>query len=203
VRLPIEIEAEIIRPLSTEDLEALAVERHTKAPPIKRLSERHHMLAKYLSNGMAPGAASILCNYSLSRISILKADPTFVNLLEFYHDNVEQRFMDTIDAVAGMTRDAIMEMWDRIETEPEKIRYDQLLATAHLGLDRIGHGPSATNVQVNMDMAARMNMARRISLERQRASSIEQQPASIEHRAALTAPSDSVAQPPLSERSED
>jgi hypothetical protein len=120
--------AEIVRPLNEADRElALTVERHSKPPEIKRLSDRHHALARLLASGTPEGEAAMILNYDVSRVSILKNSPAFQELLRLYRREVDQQFATTLDHMAGMTRDALMELRDRIEEEPEKFSNNELL----------------------------------------------------------------------------
>ena len=160
-RIPIDLNASIIRSLMPTDLELLEVEGSTKAPPLKRLGERHHALARCLAEGKQPWEAAITCSYSPSRVSILQADPTFANLVEYYRSNIDAEFYDPYKKLASITSDAMDILADRMEDAPEKMRTDQLIELSKMGLDRTGHGPTSTNLSVQVDMAAQMALARK------------------------------------------
>src|SRR5262245_47529587 len=69
--------AQVTRPLREADLALLSSERGIQPVALKRITERHHALARCLATGMSATEASIVTGYSPSRISILKDDPAF------------------------------------------------------------------------------------------------------------------------------
>src|SRR5690348_6944168 len=87
------VSASVIRELDETDLALLADEKGSKAAPLKRISERHHALARCLASGMAPGNAAITCGYAPSRVSILLDDPAFQELLAFYRADVNEKYL--------------------------------------------------------------------------------------------------------------
>lgn len=166
----------VIRELERADVELLAVTRAPAAQStIKRLSDRHHMLARNLAGGMPEGEAAIMAGLTGSRVSILKADPTFQELLAFYREDVTRVYRDTHEALAGVSHTALQILAERLEDEPEKMSTGQVLDIIKLGADRTGHGPQtmATNVNVNVDMSNRLEAARKRVRERSQSPSPE------------------------------
>lgn len=155
-----------VRELDESDLRLLADEKGSRPPPLKRIAERHHALARCLASGMEPGQAAVTCGYSASRVSILQADPAFQELLEFYRDDVNKAYRDLHERLAGLSLDATDELSARLEeemqAEEKKFSVGQLLEIAKMGADRTGFGPSSsnTNINVNVDMAGRLKAAR-------------------------------------------
>lgn len=153
-----------IRDLDEVDVALLAEEKGAKAPPLKRLSERHHALARCLASGMAEGDAAVTCGYVSSRVSILKADPAFQELLAFYRQDVNVKYLDMHGVLAGLSLDATMELRERLEADIEadekKISVGQLIELTKLGADRTGFGPQSSQVNVNVDLAGRLQAAR-------------------------------------------
>ena len=84
-RQPKPLTAEFVRDLTESDL-TIPATVPTTSPPLNKIRDRHHALARVLATGTSEGEASIVTGYSLSRISILKADPQFQQLLDFYRD---------------------------------------------------------------------------------------------------------------------
>lgn len=154
------------RPLRGSDLALLSVERETKAPAVKRISERHHRLARLLADGVAPAEASLVTGYCLSRISILQADPTFQELLRHYERIQTDVYADLHQRLAGLSVDAADLLQDRMESDPEGITVNQLQSIIQLGADRTGYGPQQTNVSFTGNIADRMDAARRRAKER-------------------------------------
>lgn len=157
--------ATVVRELDEADLVMLGEEKGSKAPALKRLSERHHALARCLSQGMAPGDAAITCGYVASRVSVLQADPAFQELLAFYRQDVNMKYLDMHGVLAGLSLDAAMELRERLETDAQadekKISVGQLVELTKLGADRTGYGPQSSQVNVNVDLAGRLEAARK------------------------------------------
>lgn len=160
-----------VRELDATDIALLQEEKGSKAAPLKRLSERHHALARCLASGMEPGEAAFTCGYVPSRVSILQADPAFQELLAFYRQSVETKYLDMHGVLAGLSIDAAMELRERLETDIEadekKISVTQLMELVKVGADRTGFGPQSSQVNVNVDLAGRLQAAReRVALRR-------------------------------------
>lgn len=153
-----------VRELDDVDIALLQEEKGSKAPALKRLSERHHALAQCLASGMEPGDAAITCGYVPSRVSILQADPAFQELLAFYRQSVEAKYLDMHGVLAGLSLDAAMELRERLEddmnADEKKIPVGQLIQLTQLGADRTGFGPQSSQLNVNVDLAGRLQAAR-------------------------------------------
>jgi hypothetical protein len=162
-RAPITISATYVRDVDEADVAALGLEKGSKAPALKRLSDRHHALARAISSGIPPGEAALMCGYVLSRVSILCDDPAFQELLAFYREEKDRAFRSVQDKLAGMASDVLDEIQLRIEEEPEKLTTSQLIQLASFAADRSGNGPasSTTNLNVNVGLADRLEAARR------------------------------------------
>ena len=156
------VSAEIVRSLDEADLALLGEEKGSKPSAIKRISERHHALARNLAAGMGPGEAALVCGYSASRVSILQDDPAFKELVIFYSADVDRAYADLHTRLSGLAVTAADELMSRLEDDPEGISTGQLMELTKMGADRTGHGPqsSSTNVNVNVDLADRLKAAR-------------------------------------------
>lgn len=152
-----------------QDLAQLAEEKGSETTALKRLSDRHHALARNLASGMEPGEAAIISGYVLSRVSILQSDPAFKELVAFYRADVTFQYRDLHQRLSGLALDAAEELANRLEEEPEKVSLGQLLEITKMGADRTGFGPqtSSTNVNINVDLAGRLQRARERVAQRQ------------------------------------
>lgn len=155
------IAAAVVRELEESDMLLLAEERGTKPSAVKRLTERHHNLARNIASGMPIGDAAIFCGYTLSRVSILQGDPAFKELLTFYRDEAQRPYRDLHNRLSGIAMDAADELSTRLEEEPEKVSIGQLVELTKMGADRTGFGPQTTALNVNVDLAERLEAARR------------------------------------------
>lgn len=151
------------RILGEEDLRALSIEKGSTAPPIKRITDRHHALARLIVEGKAMSEAAYICGISLSRASILKNDPQFMELLEFYRRESHEHYKDMHERLSNLSMDAVQLIADKMEDDPDSLSTNQLLEIAKMGADRTGFGPqsSQTNVNVNVGVADRLEEARK------------------------------------------
>lgn len=133
---PLDFEYE--RDLAEADLElAMTVTRSSAPPPIKKISDRHHALARLLATGMSEGDAALTLNYDPSRVSILKNSPAFQELMSLYRSEVDRTFASNLDHMAGLSKDALLELRERMEEEPEKFSVRELLAITTEMSDRV------------------------------------------------------------------
>ena len=93
-------------------------------------------------------------------VSTLKTDPAFVELLSFYRERVDVSFEDTLSHIGGLAKDAVVELRDRLEEDPETFSNKQLLEILTAMADRSGNGPTSTQVSINTNLASRIDMAR-------------------------------------------
>ena len=157
------IDFEVVRPIVESDLVRLSMEEKLVKPnPIKRLSSRHHALARCIAGGMSSGEAAISCGYLTSSVSILLSDPTFAELVAKYRANIEAKFLGVQEKIAGLAEDAFDILQDRVNSDPDKIDTRDLMEIAKLAADRSGNGPQRnTTVNVNIGLADRLEAARR------------------------------------------
>lgn len=155
--------AAVERPLREADLRMLEVEKGVAPAPIAKIRERHHALARCLADGLSEAEAAIACGYSASRISILKADPTFQELVKFYTSEVNERYFGLHDAMAELGVDSVRELQDRLEESPDEFTVKELREIAAFAADRTGHGPSS-----KQEVSHTVNFGERLEAARQR-----------------------------------
>lgn len=153
---------EVLRELTESDLALLATERGIKPSHIARLSERHHALARCLASGLSVSDACAITGYTPSRVSILKGDPSFEELISFYTSakaGLVHDFADKAAIARNMATDLIIE---RMEDTPEAVGIDTALDVAKTFADRTGHGPQSRSqhLHVHMNLADRLKTAR-------------------------------------------
>lgn len=162
------LDAEVSRALEAADLALLGDEKGSVPTPLKRISSRHHAVARAIASGQDAKQISAIYNYSESRISILKSDPAFSELVAFYQAQDTEIVRDMNTQLAEVATDALEELRARLEDDPDKFSHGQLMEVVKLGADRTGHGPqtSQTNVNINVDLASRLEAARKRVNER-------------------------------------
>lgn len=162
-RAPSSANAVQLRELTPADLALLDQPRGSQAPTIKRLKDSHHGLARALAGGMKPAEASAITGYSLSRISILQADPTFQELLAHYRNNAEAEFKDLHARMASLSMDFANELQYRIDEQPDSFENKELTDAIKVLADRTGHAPvtrQISSVNYRVDISARIAQAR-------------------------------------------
>lgn len=143
------VEFEIVRGLEQGDLEPLlanaaSLTRETsKAPTVKELRSAHHRLAQLLATGMTGVEASLMTGYSQTRISILRADPAFGELLEHYRQVRELHFVDVLERMKQIGLNTLDEIQDRLEAAPEAFSARELMELTELMLVKGRTGPGA------------------------------------------------------------
>lgn len=179
-RKPSAVGGTFVRELGVEDLEELSAHRGTEPPEVKRLTERHHALARALASGMTEGEAGAMVGLLPARVSVLKGSPAFQELLALYREQKDRQFIETAARLAGLAQDAVIELQERLETEPEKISTGQLVEITKMAADRSGNGPTSTvNQNVNVDLSARLEQARQRALEHRKMKDIT--PPELDH----------------------
>lgn len=132
---------------------------------------------------MSATEAGLCTGYTGSRISILRGDPSFENLIEFYKADRGAEVLDLQQKFTALAKDATTEIQERLELEPEKFATAELLDVVKLAADRSGNGPQSktTNLNVNVNLGDRMKAAR----ERVSAPAREAGAKAVSHEASL------------------
>lgn len=146
---PPELYAEIERPLTPEDLLVLETTKvGSTTPPLKKIRGLHHQVARLMAAGMKNVEISAATGMSQSRISILKNDPAFGELIAFYQESETQAFISVREKMETLGLDAAAELHDRILEDPENIGNGTLIQIMTTTLDRGGHSPIHKSQQV-------------------------------------------------------
>lgn len=150
------LELEILGPIDPQDL--IAREEGglptSEAPTIAKLRGIHHEIAQLLAQGLSETEVSAITSYSLSRISILKRDPSFKDLVAFYQKQKTEQFADVQKRLATLSLDAIGEIQERLAEKPDSISTSQLIELSKVTLDRAGYSPVAKSQNISVSMSA-------------------------------------------------
>lgn len=150
------LELEILGPIGPQDL--IAREEGglptSEAPTIAKLRGIHHEIAQLLAQGLSETEVSAITSYSLSRISILKKDPSFKDLVAFYQKQKTEQFADVQKRLATLSLDAIGEIQERLAEKPDSISTSQLIELSKVTLDRAGYSPVAKSQNISVSMSA-------------------------------------------------
>lgn len=96
-------------------------------PRIKTLRYNHHMLAKAVASGKSLLECSQLTGLTGGRISDLKNDPAFQELVSFYSEELHEVYVDVHQRMAALGTSVLEELTERFEAEPEKFTKRELL----------------------------------------------------------------------------
>lgn len=162
----------VIRELTLKDMErvggapALGPGNYPKRT-LQVFRDRHHALARYLASGMTVVEASALTGYTTGTIHNLQGSPDFIELKEHYKGCAQDEFRDFNSALASLGKQALVELQNRLEENPEHFSSKELRELTSAMMDRIGHGPqtSSKNVNINVNLADRMEAARKRVIE--------------------------------------
>lgn len=167
-RIAAPLEVQFVRNLRVEDLDLLNLPRPKADPslgPVKRLSERHHALARLIGGGVGTSEAAAIVGYHPNRVSMLKNDPAFQELVAFYRSSADRELRSNFERLAGLTADAADLLQERLNEAPEDVSTGQLIEIVKVAADRSGNAPISTSVQVDV----RVNLADKLKAAREQA----------------------------------
>ena len=143
---------EVVRllPSDLDDL-SLPAERPSS---LKRIRDHHHLIARLVAEGKRTSDIASQVGLSMSRVSILKGDPAFQQLVEMYRTNLNQlhdaNFATNDQKMAMLEAEAADELLDRMHETPEEFSSDQLMKIWEFCLDRrVGKITKNYNLNVN------------------------------------------------------
>lgn len=138
----------------TEEDAQLGREPIAQKAVIQDIRRSHHELAKYVAQGLKNVVIAELTGYSPARISVLKSDPQFAELVEHYSTIEDEIHLasraDYHTRLADLGFDSIEVLHQRLLDSPEVFAVKELLQVVEATSDRIGHGKTSTqnlNVQ--------------------------------------------------------
>lgn len=171
--------AEFVRELAPADLAIPATVTQTP-PAIKKIRDSHHSVARLLALGNKEHEVALVTGYSASRISILKADPQFKELVEFYREQATEVVTDFRERMALVGLDALQELHERLQDKPDDFSPGLLKDIIRDLADRTGHAPqrgptsvTQVNIGLNERMAAGRERIQRMLEERKGAPIID------------------------------
>lgn len=164
---PMKIES--LRVITRDDLPRLVQKRNYISEGPQKLRESHHWIARLLAMGkLTYRDIAKHTGYSESRIGVLAATPAMKELVAKYHDKFDHSFMEVVQdfgAIATanlvhaerMLRDRLHEADEEGETIPVR----DLIAIVSDRADRFGYNKKTTNVNINVELAGKMEGLRR------------------------------------------
>jgi hypothetical protein len=148
-----ELGAEIVRELDMNDLELYrSTPVGSTTPNIKNIRHTHHRLAQLLASGLKEIDCAAATGYSQSRISILKNDPAFSELLSHYSQTQQAAYQGMVEKLAAVGHDAIEELHERLIETPDTFSNNHLLDLIKATADR-SDAPPKTKTENNHNFA--------------------------------------------------
>ena len=146
-RRPQPVAMSFVRDINPSDAHLLAnpPPQGSKTSPVIKLRQQHHMVARLVAEGVKGVEISAITGYSQSRISILKNDPAFKELVAYYTDNSKEIYLDMHSRLATLGEASIEEIRERLEDDPESFSNRELMMVAELTLDRSVAPPKAVS----------------------------------------------------------
>ena len=158
-----------VRDLARDDLKVLAQPR-AKLSAAQRFKDPHHRIARLFASGLRMADVIAKTGYSYGRVATLHADPSFQNLIAEYRSQVNDAFIAGIDeyyevATSNMilAERQLAQKLLQSEEDDDLLPTRDLIAISRDAADRFGYGKKTTNVNLNIDFAAKLERARQRS----------------------------------------
>jgi len=151
------------RPLTEADVAKMWEQGTQSYARIKALRYNHHLLAKAVASGKNLLECSRMTGLTVARISDLKNDPAFQELVAYYAEELHEVFVNVQERMAALGTSVLEELQERFENDPEKFTKRELLELFTTMADRsiptakggpspqqaVGQGAAGLNLQIN------------------------------------------------------
>lgn len=151
------------RPLTEADVAKMWAADTQQYPRIKALRYNHHLLAKAVASGKSLLECSRMTGLTVGRISNLKNDPAFQELVSYYAEELHEVFVNVQERMAALGTSVLEELQERFENDPEKFTKRELLELFTTMADRsiptakggpspqqaVGPNGTGLNLQIN------------------------------------------------------
>lgn len=156
----------ILREIGPEDeAELHGVRSAPQQRPLEKVRHTHHLAARELALGRKIVDVAAVTGYTPQRISDLKNDPTFQELVAHYQAQHDERRLNVQERLEGLGIALTEEVLERLDTAPESFSNEELRRWAETALDRAGHGPQATRTLNVNARSVSLSLIERIKAE--------------------------------------
>lgn len=127
---------EVVRVLTPQDLPALLapVPVDSQVSPIIAIRHAHHHMAQLIVEGHEMGHISLMTGFSPSWISNIQRSPAFQELLGYYQAQKELQFVDVCERMKRLGLNALDELQERLDKDPEAWSKKELMDLAEMTL---------------------------------------------------------------------
>jgi hypothetical protein len=153
-----------VRALTPSDLEILR--RPAAISTIKSIRDSHHTIAWLLALGKTDIDVAREVGISVTRVSQLKQDPTFRELLATYRADISLARREHVDALASLATSnmlkaerQIADTLDEADAEGKVIPLRDLTRITADRMDRFGYGKHSSSTNINVGFAAKLEAA--------------------------------------------
>jgi DNA-binding CsgD family transcriptional regulator len=154
-----------VRPMVKSDLEALR--QPSARVRLKRISDSHHIMARLFVSGLTLAEIAAETGYSITRVSYLRGAPAMRELIDRYRAEDHSEWRKHRDATYESILAAEAKSWRKIndildaddDNEVPEIPLRDLMKIADSGSDRTGHHRKSTKENINIDFAAKLELA--------------------------------------------
>ncbi len=136
----------------------------------QKLRESHHQVARLVATGLRDVIIAERTGYTPTRIGQLKASPAFMQIVSGYKAMLDGEFVEEADAYFKLafgnmiaSERHIADHLAEADEMGELIPIKTALAISRDAADRFGYGKRQTNLNVNVDFAAKLEDAIRRS----------------------------------------
>lgn len=156
-----------VRPLEREDLAQLQLK--PAVVPLQKLRDSHHTIARLAASGLSTVEIARRTGRSQSGTAMLLNNPAMTELVARYRAEVHAAWRDSTDEYFELIYTnglkAQRQISDQLDAADDdgapQIPINRLLAIAADSADRVGYTKKTTNVNINIDFAAKLEAARR------------------------------------------
>jgi len=140
----------LVREITEADLERLALALPTAPPPLQKARAIHHKQAQLLAEGYSVNEVAAIVGSTAQRISLLKNDQTFAELISYYQDQraeiefethrrIQNTLVDVLELAAGEIQERLSD-----DTARSAVALPELRKLAEFAADRTVAPPRAT-----------------------------------------------------------
>ena len=151
--------------MTKDDIEALR--QPSSRVRLKKLRDSHHIIARLLVSGISNKEVAQRVGYSETSISIIKSSPAMQELIARYRADDDASWRESRDEYYDDVQLAGRASWRKInetlaaddELAQTEIPLNTLLKIASDASDRVGYHKRSTKENINIDFAARLELA--------------------------------------------
>lgn len=159
---------EVVRELTPTDLALLVDAPKVNVPVLQKLRATHHRQAQLLAQGKRPTEVAAIVGCTVQRLVQLQQDPTFTQLVSYYHDqNMTSLMEDSVrlkDKLIDVGEMAVDELRLRLEDEKTRtaMKTFDVRQIAEMAMDRTVAPPKTATPATSPPAAITINFGTQV-----------------------------------------